>query len=569
MIDSIKWLRKYISFIKWGLCLSLLMLFLKTISSLLTIGIQKWIIDDVFLGNNLDLFVNYILLFAISSFIFICMFTIEPYVTEGLYNKLHLRISEDFLGHLQRIPFKGFQSNKVTDYVVNFTQDVRGVSELAARFFPNALNELFTATVLIIIIARSSPYLLIIIVVLSFIYILLGKYFGPKVKAVHKEVADNRSNLIVNIEEGVASTREVIAYHRLDWESKRYNRVFSKYFNSVMNEGKLTNKMLLAVDPFRWGINLSVIGLGGYLVIQGQLSIGLFIVLYFYSTQLMDKIKVIFDLFVIFMGRLANLARLKKVFDIEKEAEGSLALQETINEIRFEQTFLYFENENHPVLTNINTTFPIGKKIGIVGPSGSGKSTLAKILIRSYQPTKGNVIINNKKLNAINEEDWLSKISIVMQEPYLFQGTIRTNLLMGKKNIKEEDIIYACKAVKIYDYIVSLPDSFETLIGERGITLSGGQRQRIALARAILENPEILILDEATSALDVETEKYIQEQLDLIMKDRTMIIIAHRLSTIQNADKIYAIEKGEIVEEGTHHELLLNGNLYRELYKQK
>jgi len=497
------------------------------------------------------------------------MFTIEPYVTEGLYNKLHLRISEDFLGHLQRIPFKGFQSNKVTDYVVNFTQDVRGVSELAARFFPNALNELFTATVLIIIIARSSPYLLIIIVVLSFIYILLGKYFGPKVKAVHKEVADNRSNLIVNIEEGVASTREVIAYHRLDWESMRYNRVFSKYFNSVMNEGKLTNKMLLAVDPFRWGINLSVIGLGGYLVIQGQLSIGLFIVLYFYSTQLMDKIKVIFDLFVIFMGRLANLERLKKVFDIEKEAEGSLALQETINEIRFEQTFLYFENENHPVLTNINTTFPIGKKIGIVGPSGSGKSTLAKMLIRSYQPTKGNVIINNKKLNAINEEDWLSKISIVMQEPYLFQGTIRTNLLMGKKNIKEEDIIYACKAVKIYDYIVSLPDSFETLIGERGITLSGGQRQRIALARAILENPEILILDEATSALDVETEKYIQEQLDLIMKDRTMIIIAHRLSTIQNADKIYAIEKGEIVEEGTHHELLLNGNLYRELYKQK
>src|SRR5690606_15136077 len=329
------------------------------------------------------------------------------------------------------------------------------------------LNELFTATILVIIIAKSRLYLLTIVVIFSAIYILLGKYFGPKVKKAHREIADNRSDLIVNMEEGISSTREVIDYHRLDWESKRYNKVFSKYFNSVMNEGKLTNKMLLAVDPFRWGINLSVISLGGYLVIQQQLSIGVFIVLYFYSTQLMDKIKVIFDLFVIFMGRIANLERVKKVFNIEKENEGNLALHGNIYDVRFENTYLSFESENDPILSNINIAFPIGKKIGIVGPSGSGKSTLSKILIRSYQPTKGNVYINSNNLNEIIEEDWLTKVSIVMQDPYLFQGTIRTNLIMGNESISEEEIIFACKAAKIYDYIVSLPDSFETIIGER------------------------------------------------------------------------------------------------------
>ncbi|MGZ4111525.1 MAG: ABC transporter ATP-binding protein, partial [Tumebacillaceae bacterium] len=210
--------------------------------------------------------------------------------------------------------------------------------------------------------------------------------------------------------------------------------------------------------------------------------------------------------------------------------------------------------------------FPIGRKVAIVGASGSGKSTVAQLLVRLYDPMEGKVRINERSLQDYQKGDWLKRLSLVPQEPYFFPESIRTNLLLGRENISEEQLRTACEIAQIQELIDELPEGLDTIIGERGISLSGGQRQRLAIARAILPEPDILLLDEGTSALDVETERLVQKALDEHRRGRTTIFIAHRLSTIENADLIYVMDHGSVVEAGTHAELMQGETKYRELF---
>jgi ABC-type multidrug transport system fused ATPase/permease subunit len=561
------WLWRNLSPVKWGLLLSFTLLTLYMLTNFVIVGVQKWLIDDVFMTGQYDKLPFYLFIFAAGFMGFLVLNPVSAYARDLAFNRFHLSLSEDLMRHVYSIPFGHFQKERTANFVYFFTKDVRSLAEAITREVPLSIQQVINVILLMVIIGWTSPLILLFVVFFGGIYFLLGRYFAPRIKEYHRQVQENKSNVVVHIEEGISSTREVIAFHRLKWESKIYNRLFSKYFDSVMEEGKLENKHLFLSEPIKWGTNIVVLGYGGYVVLTGNMTLGTFVVMYQFSSQLMEALQKLFQMFMGLSGKMAYFERLDEVFQQEPMREGELTMEGKITRLQFEGVTFRYEQGQNDVLKSVDLEIPIGKKVAFVGTSGGGKTTITQLLLRAIEPTNGEIAVNGIPLQQIKRTDWTSRVGIVFQDTYLYQGSILSNLVLGRgDSLAMVKVVEACKTAQIHEFIESLPDGYETVIGERGITLSGGQRQRISLARALLHDPEILILDEATSALDMETERQVQHGLDRAMKGKTMIVIAHRLSTVENADVIYVLDKGTVVEKGTHEELLSVGKVYGSLY---
>ncbi|WKL02500.1 ABC transporter ATP-binding protein [Paenibacillus amylolyticus] len=309
-----------------------------------------------------------------------------------------------------------------------------------------------------------------------------------------------------------------------------------------------------------------ILGYGGWLVLQGELSIGMFVVLFQLGFQFIQYLQDLFNSFMDWSAGGASVERLLDVMEGEQMDEGNTSVPLPLQILSFNHVDFSYEPGRNVILNNLTFDIPMGLKIAIVGTSGSGKSTIAHLLIRYFDPDAGRILVNGMPLNQLYRSDWTERIGIVFQEPYLFPDTIQNNLLMGTEEEQSANLMRsACEAAQIDEYILSLPEGYDTFIGDRGITLSGGQRQRLAIARALIQNRDILILDEATSALDLTTERRLQQAIDRYREGKTTIVIAHRLSTIQNADLIFVMHKGQMVESGTHDQLLNREGLYREM----
>jgi len=316
-------------------------------------------------------------------------------------------------------------------------------------------------------------------------------------------------------------------------------------------------------------LNVSVIGIGGYFVYIKLIDFGDLLAFLLYINLAVQPVRRLAQFVQQFESGMTGFERFVEIMEVKPEIvekENAIELKNVKGQIEFKNvTFSY--NKGKDVLKNISLTIPAGKVIALVGPSGGGKTTLCNLIPRFYDVESGSIKIDGYDIRDLTLKSLRENIGIVQQDVFLFAGTIKENILYGRVDASDEEVIEAAKRASIHDFVMSLPDGYDTYVGERGIQLSGGQKQRVAIARVFLKNPPILILDEATSALDNETEVMIQESLEELSKGRTTLVIAHRLSTIRNADQIIVIDKDGIQEMGTHDELLAINGLYAKLYK--
>jgi len=315
---------------------------------------------------------------------------------------------------------------------------------------------------------------------------------------------------------------------------------------------------------------LATIGSGIMFVQNGTVTIGEFVAFYSYVGMMLGPVSTLSGMSVTFAQGLVGASRVVKLLNTIpeiKECENPLHPSKLTGFIEFKHVSFCYSKDKPPVIKDFSLTVTPGQKVALVGPSGSGKSTLSNLLLRFYDVNSGVIKVDNLDIRRLSLDSYRSHIGVVLQEPFLFSGTVRDNISYAKPEATEEEIEEAARMANVEEFITQLPDGYDTMIGENGASLSGGQKQRLAIARAILKNPSILILDEATSALDTVSEYLVQEALDRLMEGKTTIIIAHRLSTVRNADTIVVLDSGKIVQQGTHDELMAQPGIYRELYQ--
>lgn len=560
-----KWMFALIKEDRWSYGLAFALLVVESLLFLAMTGLQKFIIDVVFVNGHYDQLIKIVTAFGLVFFGYAIVFTVAPYTFHKNEFKLYTRLCGKLMQKLHKLAIGELQNERSAKYVHYFTNDAAQAARLMGTELPRMIQQGLMVVILIVVIGNINLRMLLVILILSAGFILIGRYYSPRLRSVSKEVQDHKTKLLVHIEEGVSSTREVISYNRTRWEKAIYDSLFASFYEKVMKEGSIVNKQLLSSNPIKWGVILFVVGFGGYELMQGNMTLGLFVVVYQYSTTLMDSLNTFFQQMMNSSSHLAYLDRISEVFEGESIKDGNKRLTAPVNSLIFDHLSFAYRVGTPLILNDMCMEIPLGCKIAFVGASGGGKSTISQLLIRFFEPQKGNIRVNGKPLSEYQRQDWMNKVDIVFQDPYLIPDTIRTNLTLGRECVSDEQLVAMCRIAQIHEVIEQLPEGYETIIGERGITLSGGQRQRLSLARAFLGNPEILILDEATSALDLDTERLVQKGLDELRAGRTTIIIAHRLSTIINADIIYVIDRGKVIEAGNHEQLMLGDTAYKRL----
>ena len=438
------------------------------------------------------------------------------------------------------------------------------------NFLNEAANRLIQTATTVIVIGATFLYISPLVAIFAFIpipVIVFGSYkFVQRIGERYSKIRNNVESLNAHLSNSITGILTVKSFNR---EKKEYKRI-----DSASDEVKTANyeaiKLSAAFIPIirvaiLFGFTATLL-IGGFLALDGQIKVGMYSVMLFITQRLLWPLTELGMIFDSFQKAMASFRRIMNLRDTSPTINnGETELLELKNKISFEN--LNFEYvKDFPVLKNINIEIEKGKTTAIVGSTGSGKSTLIKLILRFYEKNSGKILFDEHEIESLSLESIRNKIGLVSQDVFLFEGSVFENIAYGNIEANSEEVWNAARLSESDRFINDLPNKEDTIVGERGQKLSGGQRQRISIARAILKNPEILILDEATSAVDNETEAAIQESLETLKEGRTVIAIAHRLSTIRNADLIYVLEDGEIVENGTHDQLLGNNNVYTKLW---
>ena len=438
------------------------------------------------------------------------------------------------------------------------------------NFLNEAANRLIQTATTVIVIGATFLYISPLVAIFAFIpipVIVFGSYkFVQRIGERYSKIRNNVESLNAHLSNSITGILTVKSFNR---EKKEYKRI-----DSASDEVKTANydaiKLSAAFIPIirvaiLFGFTATLL-IGGFLALDGQIKVGMYSVMLFITQRLLWPLTELGMIFDSFQKAMASFRRIMNLRDTNPTInDGEIELLELKNKITFEN--LNFEYvKDFPVLKNINIEIEKGKTTAIVGSTGSGKSTLIKLILRFYEKNAGKILFDEHEIESLSLESIRNKIGLVSQDVFLFEGSVFENIAYGNIEANSEEVWNAARLSESDSFINDLPNKEDTIVGERGQKLSGGQRQRISIARAILKNPEILILDEATSAVDNETEAAIQESLETLKEGRTVIAIAHRLSTIRNADLIYVLEDGEIVENGTHDQLLGNNNVYTKLW---
>lgn len=526
---------------------------LSNISQSINTSLENSFLTKVFSNTNyVALFlVGLLLMQAIISYFRIYFFAT---VTEKSMADVRIHLYDKLI--TLSIPF--FEERRVGELTSRSTNDVDQLQDLLGMTLPEFIRQVLTIVLGIGWLFYTSAKLTFLMISTFPILVILAVVYGRYIRKISKTRQDALANSNVIVEETMQNINTVKAFSNEEYESKRYKKnmleLIGTGIKGAIARGGFTTFLILGL----FGGFVLVLWYGATLLQSGNISAGELVSFMMYTLFIGGSVGGLGDLY----GRLQKtVGASERIFEI-LDTDGEFSLSASKNKIHlkgkvvFEDVhFSYSTRKDVAVLNGINFQINSGEKIALAGQSGAGKSTIAQLILKFYNVSEGRILIDGKNISAYDVRAYRDNISIVPQEVILFGGSIRENILYGKPEASEEEVIAAAKKANAWNFVSGFPEGLETIVGERGIKLSGGQRQRIAIARAILKDPAILILDEATSSLDSESEMLVQQALEELMKSRTTIIIAHRLSTIRNADCIFVMEKGKIVEQGTFDEL--------------
>lgn len=566
----IKRFLKYYSFHKKLFILDMAASLLVSLVGIVYPIITRTLLNDLFPNRNYRMIAIFgVLLFLLYLIKMLLNYFIQ-YKGHVMGVKMQAQMRSDMFAHLEKLPFSFYDEEETGKIMSRMTNDLMNVTELAHHGPENLIISSITIIVSFIYLSTINIYLTLIIFAcvpfLVFTAAILRKKMTSAFLASRKAVAEINASL----ESSISGIRVTKAFTNADEEQKKFesgNEMFvtarSEAYDAM---GRFHSATAFINDIF----NVIVLVAGGMFLFNGSIDFGDYSAFVVSVTLFTSPVMTLITFTEQFQDGFTGFKRFLEILDKEPEADAPDAedLQKVEGNIQLKDV-TYGYNDSKDVLKNVSIDIKKGQTFALVGPSGGGKTTICHLIPRFYPVESGSILIDGKDISNVTAKSLRKNIGIVQQDIYLFNASIKDNILYGRLDATDEEVIEAAKRANIHDYIMTLPDGYETQIGERGIKLSGGQKQRLSIARVFLKNPAILILDEATSALDNTTEILIQKALDELCKGRTTIVVAHRLSTIKNADEIAVIEDGVITEKGTHEALMANGKTYATLYSQQ
>lgn len=569
-LNKAKIIFRYAGNNSWKFYVGLIFLLLTSVTALAFPKFMGMLVDcvnkkDSQLANQIALGLGLVLILqSVFSFFRLSLFV---NFTENTLANVRLALYTN----LVKLPMTFFSQKRVGELNSRISNDITQIQDTLTTTIAEFLRQFILIIGSFIMLASINVKLTIMMISVVPLVGVAAVFFGRFIRKYSKKVQDQVAESQVVVEETMQGISIVKAFANEWYEIARYKDKIKEVVKVAIKGGQLRGYFASFIIICLFGTIVAVVWYGVQLSIAGEITVGELFTFILYSSYVGASSGGIAELYAQVQKAIGATERVFELLEEKPEkisaSPNTTSLEKIQGNVSFKNVaFSYPSRKEIKVLKNVNFTANFGQKIAIVGPSGVGKSTIASLLLRFYDIEAGEILVDGKNIYDFDLENLRGNMSIVPQDVILFGGTIKENIAYGKPDATEEEILTAAKQANAFNFIESFPEKFETVVGERGIKLSGGQRQRIAIARALLKNPSILILDEATSSLDSESEKLVQEALEILMEGRTSIIIAHRLSTIRSADQILVLDKGEITEQGTHQELIaLENGIYKNL----
>lgn len=484
--------------------------------------------------------------------------------------KIEYDMRNDLFAHLQTLPFEYFDNQKTGQLMSRITNDLFDITELLHHGPEDLVISLIKFIGAFCILLNVNAYLTLVVFIVIPVMIVFASIIRKRMKRAFKRNRKEIAEVNARIEDSLAGIRVVKSFANEEQELRKFKEGNNQFLDSKKESYEAMGIYHSGLNFFISLINVIVIVGGGMMITKKVIGVGDLIMFLLYINILIEPIRKLINFTEQFENGISGFERFMDVMELEpsiKDKEDAQELSNVTGDICFEQVSFQYEETEEEVFKNINLEVEAGQYVAIVGSSGVGKSTMCNLIPRFYEVSAGTIRIDGKDIRDLTLSSLRNNIGVVQQDVYLFAGTVYENIRYGKLDATREEVIEAAKNANAHDFIMSLPNGYDTYIGQRGIKLSGGQKQRLSIARVFLKNPPILIFDEATSALDNESERVVQESLERLAKNRTTFVIAHRLSTIRNAEKILVLTEDGIKEQGTHKELMELDGVYRQLYQ--
>jgi len=528
----------------------------------------------VFSGSKTDALFKIVLLVLITFFLKNVFGYLQAYFLAYVEQGTMKDIRDEAYYHLHKLPMSFFKQERVGNLISRITNDVTVVQNSISATFLNMIREPLSIIVFIgIALSISWKLTLLAFIILPFSMLIIA-WIGLKLRKYSSIVQAKMADITSILQEIISGVKIVKAFGMEEYENKKFTKETKSFFKTMLRIYRIRNASSPITEFLSVAVGAVIIYYGGVLVLShNSLKASEFITFLFAIFQLMPPIKELSSVNNRIQEASAAADRIFEILDTEpsiKDREGAIDIKDFRDAIKFDHISFHYEDAPDLVLNDLSFTVKRGEIIALVGPSGGGKSTFVDLIPRFYDPTSGKIFIDGIDIKDIKVQSLRGLLGIVTQETFLFNESIKSNIAYGLGDYPMEKIIEAARTANAHNFIMEMPEGYETIIGERGLKLSGGQRQRISIARALLKNPEIMIFDEATSALDNESELLVQEAIERLMVNRTTFVIAHRLSTIRNATRIFVLDKGCIIQTGTHDELIQDERgLYRKFYEMQ